>query len=102
MDYHLIVHKNSVLYQIENMNTNKERRNLARKAGETIKSLLRGDQENILEIPRGQDPRKIPDEIESGDRVILYGGIHGFCLSGTLLTLRLMGVKAEYHPNGFI
>ena len=102
MHYHLIVHRDSVSYQMKNMGTSEERRDLARKVERTIKSLLCSDKLNILEIPRDQDPRKIPEEISSGDSVTLYGGTHGYCLTGTLLALQLMDVKAEYHPEGFV
>ena len=102
MHYHLIVHKEDVYLEAKDMNVSKEKENLALCAQKTIEEILSKNLPNVLEIPRGIDPRKIPECIKEKDSVTLYGARHGQCLSGALSALRIMGVSSEYHPNGCI
>lgn len=100
MEYHLIVHLDDVRFESRNMNASSQARERAHQTLSTIDTIL--EQPNTLQIPFGTDPRRIPSQIKSGDHVTLYGGRHGYCLSGTLIALQLRGIKAEYHPDGYI
>ena len=104
MHYHLIVHKEDVAFVASGLNTtiSKEQRELALQALATIDHLINSDSRNVLEIPKSKDSNQIPKEIKPGDSVTLYGAYLGMCLPATQITLVLMGINAEYHPQGII
>ena len=56
---------------------------------------------NSYVISDGQDPRKLPKEIENYEKVEIYGSRHGFCLSATSITLIMKGITNSYFPKGY-
>jgi hypothetical protein len=99
MQYKLIVHIDFLKAIAFDMNTSAGLRSKAEEALRTIEDVL--GESNTLRIGSG-DPRNIPEVIKPGDHVILYGARHGACLSVVGNALAHKGVRAEYHPKGYI